>query len=104
MKLIAFLTGDMQLKREKWLLESGFSRINEIRSIVRKVPVIALTATATTATRLQIIRALEMKKSCSCSGHPQQAKHYIWRQSHNSEPRCNIPKNGERFKRPEEFV
>ena len=38
-----------------------FSRINEIRSIVKRVPVIALTATATTETRLQIIRALEMK-------------------------------------------
>lgn len=48
-------------KKGEVAFRKWFSRINEIRSIVRKVPVIALTATATTATRLQIIRALEMK-------------------------------------------
>ena len=38
-----------------------FSRINEIRSIIRQVLLDALTATATTATRLKIMRALQMK-------------------------------------------
>ena len=36
------------------------SKINEIRSIIGQVPLIAVT---TTATRLKIMRALEMKKS-----------------------------------------
>ena len=35
--------------------------LNEIRSIIKKVPVIALTATATTETRLKIVKTLEMK-------------------------------------------
>ena len=48
-------------KKREVAFRKWFSRINDIHSIVRKVPVIALTATATTATRLQIIRALEMK-------------------------------------------
>ena len=38
-----------------------FGRINEIRSIVGKVPLTALTATATTSTRLKILGSLEMK-------------------------------------------
>ena len=46
--------------------ESGFRKwfrqINEIRSIRDKVPSIALTVTATTSTRLKLMRALEMKK------------------------------------------
>lgn len=47
-------------KKGERAFRKWFSRINEIRSIVKRVPVIALTATATTETRLQIIKALEM--------------------------------------------
>ena len=39
-----------------------FARINEIQSIANRVPVVALTVMATTVTRLQIVKALEMKK------------------------------------------
>ena len=38
-----------------------FSRINEIVSIAKEVPVIALTATVTTETKLQIVKTLETK-------------------------------------------
>jgi ATP-dependent DNA helicase RecQ len=48
-------------KKGEKAFRKWFSRINEIRSIVGRVPVIALTATATTVTRLKIMRALEMK-------------------------------------------
>ncbi|XP_068754402.1 uncharacterized protein [Montipora capricornis] len=48
-------------KKGERAFRKWFSRINEIRSIIKKVPVIALTATATTETRLQTVRTLEMK-------------------------------------------
>ena len=46
-------------KKGERAFRKWFSRINEIRSIVKRVPVIARIATATTETRL-IIKALEM--------------------------------------------
>ena len=49
------------MKKGEMAFRKWFSRINEIRSIVGKVPLIALTATATTSTRLKIMRSLEMK-------------------------------------------
>ena len=48
-------------KKGEMAFRKWFSRINEMRSIVGKVPLIALTATATTAIRLKIMRSLEMK-------------------------------------------
>ncbi|CAB4010046.1 mediator of RNA polymerase II transcription subunit 34-like [Paramuricea clavata] len=48
-------------KKGEMAFRKWFSRINEIRSIVGRVPVIALTATATTVTRLKSMRALEIK-------------------------------------------
>jgi len=42
---------------QKW-----FGTINEIQSIAGKVPMLAVTATATTNITLKIIRSLEMKK------------------------------------------
>lgn len=49
----------MHQKKGERAFRKWFSQINEICSIVKKVPVIALTATATTETRL--VRTLEIK-------------------------------------------
>jgi len=49
------------VKKGERAFRKWFSWINEIRSIVGKVPLIALTATATTSTRLKMMRSLEMK-------------------------------------------
>ena len=50
------------MKKGELAFRKWFGRINEIRSIIGKVPLIALTATAMTSTRLRIMRSLEMKK------------------------------------------
>ena len=47
-----------------------FSRINEIRSLVNRVPLVALTATATTATKEKILKALEMEEAVVISQNP----------------------------------
>ena len=49
------------MKKGEMAFRKWFSRINEIRSIVGKVPLITLTAIATMSTRLKIMRSLEMK-------------------------------------------
>ena len=49
------------MKKGEMAFRKWFGRINEIRSIVGKVPLIALTATASTSTRLKIMWSLEMK-------------------------------------------
>lgn len=48
-------------KKGEKAFRKWFGRINEIRSLVGKVPLVALTATATKSTRLQIMESLEMK-------------------------------------------
>ena len=47
-----------------------FSRINEIRSLVKGVPLVALTAMATIATKDKIIKALEMEEAVVISQNP----------------------------------
>lgn len=47
-----------------------FSRINEIRSLVTKIPMLALTATATKNTRRRITQTLEMEKAIIFTSSP----------------------------------
>ena len=50
-------------KKEEKIFRVWFRRINELRSLSRCVPVVALTATATRKTREQIMKTLEMKNA-----------------------------------------
>ncbi|CAB4044012.1 mediator of RNA polymerase II transcription subunit 34-like, partial [Paramuricea clavata] len=48
------------VKKGEQAFRKWFSRINEMRSLLKKIPILALTATATLATKNKIVRALEM--------------------------------------------
>jgi RecQ family ATP-dependent DNA helicase len=48
-------------KKEEIIFRVWFRRINELRSLARRVPVVALKATATSKTREQIMKTLEME-------------------------------------------
>ena len=50
-------------KKEEKIFRVWFRRINELRSLSKRVPVVALTATATRKTREQIMKTLEMKNA-----------------------------------------
>ena len=47
-----------------------FSRTNEIQSLVKGVPLVALTATATKETKEKIIKALEMEEAVILNQNP----------------------------------
>ncbi len=49
-------------KGEKQAFRAAYSKLHDLRSTVMKVPILALTATATTKTRVQFQRQLGMKK------------------------------------------
>ena len=46
------------------------SRINEVQSLVKEVPLVALTATATKKTKEKIIKALEMEEAVILNQNP----------------------------------
>ena len=48
------------IKKGEQAFRKWFSRINEMRSLLKKIPILALTATATLQTKNKIVRALEM--------------------------------------------
>ena len=62
--MVCFTFWGYAVKKGELAFRKWFGRINEIRSVIGKVPLIALTATATTLTRLKIMQSLEMKKPC----------------------------------------
>ena len=58
------------VKKGEQAFRKWFGRINEIRSLVKGVPLLALTATATIATRKKIMQSLEMEKAVVYNQNP----------------------------------
>ena len=79
-------------KKGESAFRKWFGRINEIRSIVGKVPLVALTATATKSTRLKIMRSLEMREPALLMDSPNR-QHLLRSQS------C-YPRSSKNFSNP----
>ena len=67
--LITFVWG-FSAKKGEQAFHKWFSRIKEIRSLVKGVPLFALTATATKETKEKIIKALEMEEAVILNQNP----------------------------------
>lgn len=70
MRLIAFHTGGFSLKKGEEAFRIWFRQINELRSLVGGVPLLALSATATKETRSKITKTLGMDKAVLFCSNP----------------------------------
>ena len=67
--MITFVWG-FSAKRGGQAFHKWLSRINEVQSLVKGIPIVALTATATKETKEKIIKALEMEEAVILNQNP----------------------------------
>ena len=67
--MITFVWG-FSAKKGEQASHKWFSRINEIRSLVEGISLVALTSTATKETKEKIIKALEMEEAVILNQNP----------------------------------